>query len=45
VPGRDVGLEGEVELAEPAALAPLAQLLADGRGSGWVVVMDGTSEG
>jgi hypothetical protein len=44
VPGRDVGLEGEVELAEPAALAPLAQLLADGPwerlGGG-----DGTPEG
>jgi hypothetical protein len=30
VPGRDLRLEGEVELAEAAALAPLAQQLADG---------------
>ena len=32
VTGRDVGLEREVELAEAPALAPVAQVIADGRG-------------
>jgi hypothetical protein len=34
VAGRDVGLDGQVKLADPAPLPPLAKKVTDG-GRGW----------
>ncbi len=38
MPGGDVGRDRELELAQPAPLPPLAQLLADAASVGWVLV-------